>query len=325
MVKEFSIKLFTTLALLGSSVTCLTANTYGEIYPVQGYTKVQPYEQQMVYRQPAPTREYVNYNTQVQQHPQQYVTPYKGYIPQENMFVKPKQNVKYNTYKYGRHSNINDTILELANKLLNSSRIDTRDLGEIAITSFVDLHKLNKTTNFGRTLSESMFDELFIRGFNVSEFRGQNTLAINGQGEYFITRDVRLLNKSVPNKYILVGTYTNVEDNVLINSRIINNTTGKIVASARAYYNSDDCSITDTCRKPRKLKIVTDGCSSESSCPKRSCPSGICGENITYAPEYIKKSAQKRDMKISSISGILDQETKKIKKRTKDMTISLIK
>lgn len=171
------------------------------------------------------------------------------------------QYSKYDQYKYSEHQKLNNTILELSDKLLLSSRIDTSDFGEIAITSFVDLHKLNKTTHFGRTLSESLFDELFIRGFNVSELRGQKTLSVNSNGEYYITRDVNLLDANIPNKYILVGTYTMVEDSILINARIVDNKSGRIVASARSYYNSDDCRLLENCKKPRKIKIITDGCS----------------------------------------------------------------
>lgn len=219
----------TALLTISSLTLCssLYAKSYGEVYPVK------PSE-------PTMTEEYT-YEENIQNDSTSKQTTF--------------HNKHYKGFKYNVHSKINNTILELADKLLLSSRIDSEDLGELAITSFVDLHKLNKTTHFGRTLSESMFDELFIRGFNVSEFRGQESLSINKKGEYFITRDIKLLNKTIPNKYILIGTYTTLEDQMLINARILNNTTGKIVASARAYYKSDDCKLLENCPAPRKIKI----------------------------------------------------------------------
>jgi len=167
----------------------------------------------------------------------------------------------------GNHQ-LDNVITELANKLFVYNKL-SGDNEEIAITSFVDLDKLNKTTHFGRTLSEAFFDELFTRGFNVSDFRAQDTLSINANGEYFLTRDIRLLNKDVTSAYILVGTYSFFEGKVLINARILDNQSGKVLASARSNYLSSDCSLLENCKKPRIIRITTDGCSSEG-CPKVS-------------------------------------------------------
>lgn len=246
--------------------------------------------------------------------------------PMNEKYSKFQEQYKgYEQYKYSEHKKLNSTILELADKLLLSSRIDTRDMGELAITSFVDLHKLNKTTHFGRTLSESMFDELFIRGFNVTEFRGQNTLSVNADGEYFITRDVNLLNSSVPNKYILVGTYTMFEDSMLINARIVDNSNGKIVASARSYYSSDDCRILENCKKPRKIKIITDGCSTVG-CPKRGCPGGICPNDVSGINTQNYQN-ERSTIKITSTDSKVDHTNPFITKKApqKDLRVSLIK
>ena len=99
----------------------------------------------------------------------------------------------------------------LSSKLLRAPII-IRDMGNIAITSFVDLHQLSKTTAFGRTLGETFFNELFIRGFNVADFRGQNALTVNTTGEFFITRNAKLINKNIPNTYVLVGTYSSIDN-----------------------------------------------------------------------------------------------------------------
>ncbi len=153
------------------------------------------------------------------------------------------------------NSSLNLTIEDLAQKLLKSSRITNMQEEEIAITSFVDLHQFQKTTNFGRVISESFFEILFSKGFNISEFRGQENLTINANGEYFLTRDIKKLNKDINNKYVLVGTYSKFEKKILISTRIINNKSGKIVAAARSYYKTDDCTILNTCKQPRKINI----------------------------------------------------------------------
>ena len=163
-----------------------------------------------------------------------------------------------------------DKVRELAIRLLKSSRLSSKDLGNIAITAFVDLHQLNKTTSFGRSIAEGMFDELFIRGFNVVDFRGQTALSVNADGEFFITRDVKKMKESVNNTYVLVGTYNYIDGNVILNARIIDNISGVIVATSKTFYKTTNCELMRTCPKPivqRKIRITTDNCSF-MSCPK---------------------------------------------------------
>jgi len=159
--------------------------------------------------------------------------------------------------------NLSSTIVNIAEQLQKSSRLANEPSGTIAITSFVDLNKFSKTTPFGRILAESMFNELFIRGFNVADFRGKEAITITKNGEFYITRDVGKLKDEVPNTYVLVGTYSKIDDKILLNVRIMDNITGKVVASARSIYDSEYCMLKDdVCtKKPhikRKIKIVTD-------------------------------------------------------------------
>ena len=165
-------------------------------------------------------------------------------------------NGNQNTMIVGSNGEIDDKIVELADSLLASSKIPQTDMGNIAITSFVNLHQLDQTSPFGRTLAKTFFNELFVRGFNVADFRGQNVLTVNPTGEFYITRDVKSINRKIQNSYVLVGTYTSIDNKILINARIMDNITGKIVASAKTYYNTNDCKLLGTCPKPRMIRIV---------------------------------------------------------------------
>ena len=152
---------------------------------------------------------------------------------------------------------IDNKIIELADNLLTSAKISQADMGNIAITSFVNLHNLETTSSFGRALGETFFHELFVRGFNVTDFRGQNSLNINKTGEFYITRDIKRINKKILNRYVLVGTYAPMGDEILLNTRILDNVTGEVVAVAKSYFESSDCKIFMTCKKPRMLRIVS--------------------------------------------------------------------
>jgi TolB-like protein len=156
----------------------------------------------------------------------------------------------------GSNGPIDDKIVELADSLLASSRIAQSDMGNIAITSFVDLHDLSKSSAFGRTIAETFFNELFVRGFNVADFRGQNAITVNPTGEFFLTRNVKLINRKIENSYVLVGTFSSIDNKMLINARIIDNRTGRVVASAKTYYETTDCRLLGNCPKPRTIRIV---------------------------------------------------------------------
>ncbi len=181
----------------------------------------------------------------------------------QNTIVIPKEKASTNEVYF----TINDAILSLANQLSKNNSLSPKDTGTITVTSFVDLQQLNKTSQFGRVIGESLFSELFVRGFNVSDFRGQNAITINANGEFYITRNITMLQSEVSNTYILVGTYSKIDQNVIINARILDNKTGKIVTSGRVMYANDDCSIFNVCNNAqRKIKLVSD----ESSTPATS-------------------------------------------------------
>jgi TolB-like protein len=172
-------------------------------------------------------------------------------------------------------TNIADTVDKIAQQLLATMK--NKVIGSVAITSFVDLHKLNKTTHFGRVMGESFFNELNKRGVNVMDFRGQKALSINADGEFFLSRNVKKLNSPIENAYVLVGTYSKIEEGVIINSRIIDNANGKVIASSRVVFHSSDCRLFESCPAPapepvipvRTIQITTDGCSTEE-CPCHS-------------------------------------------------------
>ena len=165
----------------------------------------------------------------------------------------------------GSNGMVDDKIVELADSLLATSRIAQSDMGNIAITSFVNLHNLSKTSSFGRTIAETFFNELFVRGFNVADFRGQNALTVNPTGEFFITRNVQKINKNVANSYVLVGTFSSIGQNIIINARIMDNRTGRVVASAKTYYQTSDCKLLGNCPQPRTIRIISKNNTSNSS------------------------------------------------------------
>ncbi|MEA3512487.1 MAG: FlgO family outer membrane protein [Campylobacterota bacterium] len=165
------------------------------------------------------------------------------------------------------HQNLDEIILNIADQLLENkveeNTIMTQDINSsdyiisederpinIILTSFVNLDQFTTTSTFGRIITESMYNELHIRKFKVTDFRGQDAVSVNADGEFHITRDVEKLKDNIAGiEYILVGTYVKFEnESILINARILDSTTGTLISSSRVVYTPKECSTYNICK-----------------------------------------------------------------------------
>ena len=152
---------------------------------------------------------------------------------------------------------LESTISSLSTQIMQNRKLDTNK--PVLITSFVRLDKLKETSEFGRVVGESLINELSNRGFNVIEFRGQMAVSINDEGEYFISRKPHEIKSQIPNTYIVVGTYSRQGGRIILNARVIDNITGKIISSARSTYKHNmvnDCMMFGDCAPARTINIV---------------------------------------------------------------------
>ena len=152
---------------------------------------------------------------------------------------------------------LESTISSLSTQIMQNRKLDTNK--PVLITSFVRLDKLKEKSEFGRVVGESLINELSNRGFNVIEFRGQMAVSINDQGEYFISRKPHEIKSQIPNTYIVVGTYSRQGGRIILNARVIDNITGKIISSARSTYKHNvvnDCMMFGDCAPARTINIV---------------------------------------------------------------------
>lgn len=152
---------------------------------------------------------------------------------------------------------LESTIASLSAQMLENKKFDSNK--PVLITSFVRLDEFKKTTEFGRVVSESLINELSNKGFEIIEFRGQMAVSVNDEGEYFISRKPHELKSKIPDTYVVVGTYSRQPGKVMLNARVIDNITGKIITTARATYVhnvKEDCIIFRDCAPARTINIV---------------------------------------------------------------------
>ena len=103
----------------------------------------------------------------------------------------------------------------------------------IAVSSFVDLKKLTRTSSFGRYLAEQLMTEFQQQGYRVIEIRKSTSIMIQEKrGEYGLSRDMSEINPEVAARTLITGTYTLAGDHILVNAKVLDNKSAALLSSA---------------------------------------------------------------------------------------------
>lgn len=128
-------------------------------------------------------------------------------------------------------------VRELASQLLNG--LAPNYAGYIALpTSFVMQDDFERSSSFGRFISEQMFYEFNQRGLGTREYRLNNKLGMREDGEFVLARNQG--NKALSSKNLyLVGTYYNDSKAILVNARLVRSD-GRVVRSGQVVMAVND-------------------------------------------------------------------------------------
>ena len=159
------------------------------------------------------------------------------------------------------HNDIESLVSEISNQLLLNISYKNQKYNKFVITTFVNLDNFSKTSKFARVVSESLIDEMHKRRFKIIDFRTQDAISIDKDGTFILTRDVDKLRDEIPESLLIVGTYSKLNDNQLIvNTRIINNFTSQVLSTSKVIYNFTDCQDLNLCKKTivNDINIIKD-------------------------------------------------------------------
>jgi TolB-like protein len=138
---------------------------------------------------------------------------------------------------------LNRKIHESAVELVSGIRdIDTAEK-TVAVATFVDLDKVEQTSAFGRYVAERMGQELHKLGFKTLELRQRKDIElIHDKGEFILSRRSSELLRNSRIEAVAVGTYAIVDDEVVVNARLIGVDTGHVISVSQivARISSDD-------------------------------------------------------------------------------------
>ncbi|GGA79422.1 hypothetical protein GCM10011369_21710 [Neiella marina] len=105
----------------------------------------------------------------------------------------------------------------------------------IAVTSFVELKSLQKTSELGNQMAESFVHHLQANGYRVIEYKAPGYIKVTEQGDYALSRDYQDLTGSFEIDYILTGTYSSVPQGMMVNVRMFAAESKIVVATAQGF------------------------------------------------------------------------------------------
>ena len=101
----------------------------------------------------------------------------------------------------------------------------------VIVLSIVNMNQLNKTSAFGRLISEQLYARMSQLKYNVVELKIRNDILVkNNQGEFLLTREIRDIADSVNAQAVLVGTYAENTNDVYINLKIVRPSNNVVLA-----------------------------------------------------------------------------------------------
>lgn len=127
----------------------------------------------------------------------------------------------------------------LANELfrnLADADPENGDLGKgVLVCTFVELKKLTRTSSLGRYVAEQLMNEMQQHRYEVVEIRKSQAITLQEKrGEFGLSRNPAEINQAVAAGAMLTGTYTPSKDSIVINARIIDNRSAKLLSSGTA-------------------------------------------------------------------------------------------
>ena len=126
-----------------------------------------------------------------------------------------------------------------AGMLIKKAQIDEGTI--VIISTIVDINDLQNTTALGRTISEQLTSEFVNYGLKMLEMKlGKNVYIKEHTGELVLSRDITRIANKVKAEVLVAGTYSNTNDLVYINLKIINPKTSIILSTIDYTLQKDD-------------------------------------------------------------------------------------
>lgn len=119
----------------------------------------------------------------------------------------------------------------IAERLLSQVRSNPEKPAVMVISSFVQLDDFSRTSRFGMLLAEQLLSRLNGSGFRLRETRMKNVFYQGSGGEFVLSREFSKVAHEMEAELVLLGTYLEARDHVLVNTRLVDFNSRAVVAT----------------------------------------------------------------------------------------------
>lgn len=124
-----------------------------------------------------------------------------------------------------------DALIRQSGKVLDPST-------PLVVGTLSNVNKMETSSPLGRMIAEQVGARFVQRGFTVSEVRFRNAINVkesgkdaSAAGEYVLSRDTNVLKGEQDVGAIITGTYVEARNEVLVNLRLLDAATSRIIAA----------------------------------------------------------------------------------------------
>lgn len=148
--------------------------------------------------------------------------------------IKPKQKVNGSS-----GITIHQHITRLANTLFSSAK-NIKLNQSVAVGTFLPVSLLNEKSKLEKNHIGLQIQESFITlgsqaGLKIIEYKTMSSIKIQPGSDVMLSRNIKNLHQKVNAQYFLTGTYSEQENSLVVNARLIELSSQSVVAAATDY------------------------------------------------------------------------------------------
>ena len=133
----------------------------------------------------------------------------------------------YYDYEYERDYKVG----LISDRLIEKVPSDIERPAVLVVTTFVQLDDFTKSSRFGMLMAEQLLSRLAGRGFLLRETRMKDIFYQSSNGEFVLSREFSKVAQELDAKLVLLGTYLEARDHVLVNTRLVDFQKQAVIAS----------------------------------------------------------------------------------------------
>lgn len=118
--------------------------------------------------------------------------------------------------------------------MANHHRVEEQAMVAVTDLAFIDTD-LQQGSVFTNHLSEAIIYDLHLFGVPVLDFKVTDYIRVTEKGDFVLSRDFTELSAELPIKYVVTGTATHHQAGIMLNARLIQIDTKRVISAARTF------------------------------------------------------------------------------------------